>query len=312
MGKYIFGVDVGGTSVKMGFFSREGELLDTWEIPTRTENRGENILPDIAESIHKKIEEKQMKKEDIVGVGIGVPGPVTDDGVIHKAINLGWGVMPITDTLEKLCGIPAKAGNDANVAALGEMWKGGGQGYRSLIVVTLGTGIGGGVIVDGKLVTGAAGASGEIGHMHAVDGETEVCKCGRRGCLEQYGSATGIVHLAKRYLEKTDVPSLLREKEVTAKAVFDAVKEGDEAAIAIAGQFGDILGKGLGMIASVLNPEVFVIGGGVSKAGEMLFDYIRPAFEKYVFPGSIDTDFKLATLGNNAGIYGAAKLVLDN
>lgn len=311
MGKYIFGVDVGGTSVKMGLFDAAGEVLDKWEIPTRTENGGEKILPDIADSINQKIAEKKYAKEEIAGIGIAVPGPVDAAGVVNRAVNLGWGVTPVKETIEKLCGIPTVVGNDANVAALGEMWKGGGQGYTSLVLVTLGTGIGGGVIVDGCLVTGAAGAGGEIGHMHVMDGEEEACNCGCKGCLEQYGSATGIVRLAKRTLAKSDKPSVLRDGDITAKAVFDAVKEGDEAAIDIAGEFGEILGKGFAMIASVLNPAAFVIGGGVSKAGEILFDYIRPPFEKYVFPGAKDAKFVLATLGNDAGIYGGAKLVLD-
>lgn len=312
MGKYIFGVDVGGTSVKMGLFDMTGMVVDKWEIPTRTEESGERILPDIAESINRKAAEKQYTKEDICGIGIAVPGPVDAAGVVNKAVNLGWGVTPVKETMERLCGVPTVVGNDANVAALGEMWKGGGQGYDSLVLVTLGTGIGGGVIVDGRLVTGADGAGGEIGHMHVMDGEEEACNCGCRGCLEQYGSATGIVRLAKRILEKTDKPSALRSGEITAKAVFDAVKDGDEAAKDIAGEFGEILGKGFAMIASVLNPAAFVIGGGVSKAGDILFDYIRPPFEKYVFPGAENAKFVLATLGNDAGIYGAAKLVLDS
>lgn len=311
MGKYIFGVDVGGTSVKMGLFDMAGMVIDKWEIPTRTENGGELILPDIADSINQKITKEQYLKEDIIGLGMAVPGPVNAAGVVNKAVNLGWGVTPVKETMERLCGIPAVVGNDANVAALGEMWKGGGQGYDSLILVTLGTGIGGGVIVDGRLVTGVNGAGGEIGHMHVVDGEEEACNCGCKGCLEQYGSATGIVRLAKRYFAKSDRPSPLRETDITAKAVFDAVAGGDEAAKEIAGEFGEILGKGLAMIASVLNPAAFVVGGGVSKAGEVLFDYIRPSFEKYVFPGAKDAKLVLATLGNDAGIYGAAKLVLD-
>ena len=311
MGKYIFGVDVGGTSVKMGIFNVEGAVIDKWEIPTRTENGGERILPDIAESVNQKIKEKQYAKEDIAGIGIAVPGPVNDAGVVNKAVNLYWGVTPVKEIIEGLCGVPAQVGNDANVAALGEMWKGGGQGYTSLVLVTLGTGIGGGVIVDGRLVTGADGAGGEIGHMHVMDDEEEVCNCGCKGCFEQYGSATGIVRLAKRALAKTDEPSILRDKEITAKAVFDAVKEGDKAAKEIAEEFGGILGKGLAMIASVLNPAAFVVGGGVSMAGEMIFDYICPSFEKYVFPGAKNAKFVLATLGNDAGIYGAAKLVLD-
>lgn len=311
MGKYIFGVDVGGTSVKMGLFDIAGMIIDKWEIPTRTENDGGRILPDIADSINQKIEEKQYLKEDIAGIGIAVPGPVDAAGVVNKAVNLGWGVTPVKETMERLCGIPTVVGNDANVAALGEMWKGGGQGYTSLVLVTLGTGIGGGVIVDGRLVTGADGAGGEIGHMHVTDGEEEACNCGCKGCLEQYGSATGIVRLAKRYFAKSDKPSVLQDTEITAKAVFDAVEEGDEAAKEIAGEFGEILGKGLAMIASVLNPAAFVVGGGVSKAGEVLFEYIRPSFERYVFPGAKNAKFVLATLGNDAGIYGSAKLVLD-
>lgn len=311
MGKYIFGVDVGGTSVKMGLFDVAGVVADKWEIPTRTENGGCNILPDIADSINAKIVEKQYVKEDITGIGIAVPGPVDADGVVNKAVNLGWGVVPVKETIEKLCGISTRVGNDANVAALGEMWKGGGQGFTSLVVVTLGTGVGGGVIVDGRLVGGADGAGGEIGHIRIVDGEEEICNCGCRGCLEQYSSATGVVRLAKRALAKTDKPSVLRDREITAKDVFDAVKEGDQIAEEIAKEFGDILGKGLSVVAGVLNPAAFVIGGGVSKAGEMLFDYIRPAFLKYVFPGAKNAEFTLATLGNDAGIYGAAKLILD-
>lgn len=311
MGKYIFGIDVGGTSVKMGLFDLAGMVVDKWEIPTRTENGGERILPDIADSINQKIAKEQYLKDDIAGIGMAVPGPVDGSGVVNKAVNLGWGVMPVKETIERLCGIPTVVGNDANVAALGEMWKGGGQGYDSLILVTLGTGIGGGVIVNGRLVTGADGAGGEIGHMHVMDGEEEVCNCGCKGCLEQYGSATGIVRLAKRYFAKSDKSSVLRDTDITAKAVFDAVKEGDEAAKEIAGEFGEILGKGLAMVASVLNPAAFVVGGGVSKAGEILFEYIRPSFEKYVFPGAKEAKFVLATLGNDAGIYGSAKMVLD-
>ena len=311
MGKYIFGVDLGGRRIIKKLFQADGEVLDKWEIPTRTEGNGEKILPDIADSIVEKATQKSIAKEDVLGVGIGVPGPVDGNGVVYKAVNLGWDIFNVAETLSGLCGFPAYAGNDANVAALGEMWKGGGQGYRSLVAVTLGTGIGGGVIVDGKLLTGYTGAGGEIGHIHIMDNEPDACGCGKHGCLEQYGSATGIVRLANRTLATTAQDSVLRGGEISAKAVFDAVKEKDAVAIQIAEQFGEILGKGLAIIASILNPELFVIGGGVSKAGEVLFEYIRPAYEKYVFHGSKKTEFALATLGNDAGIYGAAKLVLD-
>ena len=312
MASYVFGVDVGGTTVKMGLFDINGSVLDKWEIPTRTEDNGKNILPDIAASIEAKIAEKNITKEDVAGVGVGVPGPVDGDGVVHKAVNLGWSQFNMKQELTKLLGgMYVEGGNDANVAALGEMWKGGGQGHKNLVAVTLGTGVGGGIIINGEIMTGATGAGGEIGHIHVEDNETESCGCGNYGCLEEYASATGITRLANRALQESDKDSILRTGEVSAKTVFDAVKAGDELAIEVAKKFGEYLGKGLAVIAGVINPEIFVIGGGVSKAGEILFDYIKPPFERTVFHGSKDTIFALATLGNDAGIYGAAKMVLD-
>ena len=309
MKKYVFGVDIGGTSVKLGLFDVEGNVLDKWEIPTRTENGGEKILPDIADSIREKM--KQIDKDFVAGVGVGAPGPVDGKGIVHRAVNLGWGTFNIKDTLEDLLNMPVMAGNDANVAALGEMWMGGGQGYRDLVVVTLGTGVGGGIIIDGKMLTGATGAGGEIGHIHVNDEEEEICGCGNKGCLEQYSSATGITRLANQLLASSDKDSVLRGGEVSAKTVFDAVKERDPLAVEVAEKFGKYLGDGLASIACVVNPEAIVIGGGVSKAGEILIDFIRPHYEKNVFHGSRQVKFSLATLGNDAGIYGAAKLVLD-
>ena len=311
MSKYSFGVDVGGTTIKMGLFDLDGNVLDKWEIKTRTENGGVNVLPDIAEAIKAKISEKAIAKEDVVGVGIGVPGPVDDKGVVYKCVNLGWGVLNINEELGKLLDMPVKGGNDANVAALGEMWKGGGQGFESIVVVTLGTGVGGGIIMNGKILTGAKGAAGEIGHIHVDDNEKDVCGCGNSGCLEQFASATGIVRLANRALEATDKKTVLKAGEVSAKDVWDAVKAGDEVAIEIAEKFGQYLGKGLAAVAGVINPEAFVIGGGVSKAGTILLDYIQKNYTPYVFHASRDVKFTLATLGNDGGIYGAAKLVLD-
>ncbi len=311
MSQYVFGVDIGGTTVKLGLFDVEGNLLDKWEIPTRTEESGSNILPDIAKDIQQKIEEKQISKEMVVGVGVGAPGPIDNQGVVHRAVNLGWGVFSIKDTLEEILKVPVMAGNDANVAALGEMWKGGGQGSSDLIVVTLGTGVGGGIIVDGKILTGAVGAGGEIGHIHVEDNESEKCGCGNTGCLEQYASATGVTRLANRRLAESEKESTLRGGEVSAKTVFDAVKAGDALAMEVAEEFGKYLGNCLAAIAGVVNPEAIVLGGGVSKAGEILINYIKPYYEKNVFHGSRNVKFSLATLGNDAGIYGAAKLVLD-
>lgn len=311
MKNYCFGVDVGGTTVKIGLFDREGTILDKWEISTRTEGNGEKILPDIAQALQKKMEEKGLQKEDMAGVGIGAPGPIDKDGTVYEAVNLGWGVFSLRDTLQELCGMPVRAGNDANVAALGEMWKGGGQGYRNLVLVTLGTGVGGGILVNGEILNGATGAGGEIGHIHIQDGEEDACGCGNHGCLEQYASATGIVRLANRILNATDEDSVLRQGKVSAKTVFDAVKAGDQVAVQIAEAFGDYLGKGLAAIAGVVNPEAFVIGGGVSKAGDILFSFIEKNYRKYVFHGSRNARFTLATLGNDAGICGAAKLILE-
>ena len=310
MKKYCFGIDVGGTTVKCGLFTVEGEVLDKWEIKTRTEDNGVNILPDVAETINQKIQEKNIEKESVAGIGIGVPGPVNEAGEVPCAVNLHWGYVNIVGDLERLTGLPVKAGNDANVAALGELWKGGGAGYHSLIMVTLGTGVGGGIIINEKIVAGSHGAGGEIGHAHVEDAITDPCNCGNCGCLEQVASATGIVRLAKEALASTEAPSLLRGQEVTAKAVWDAVKEKDAVAIQVAERFGNYLGKTLAVFATVADPQVIVIGGGVSKAGTILLDYVTGPFRKFAFSACRETEFALATLGNDAGIFGAAKMVI--
>lgn len=313
MSKYAFGVDVGGTTVKLGLFNDEGQVLDKWEIPTVKDNGGEKVLPDIAASIKNKMQEKNITAADLVGVGIGAPGAVNADGfMVNGAVNIGWGSFDLAETLKKELNldVTVKAGNDANVAALGEMWQGGGKGYSNLVAVTLGTGVGGGIIIDGRILTGTNGAGGEIGHIHIEDNETEVCGCKNKGCLEQYASATGITRLANRRLAKDDAPSILRGGEISAKTVFDAVKAGDKVAIEIAEQFGEYLGKGLAAVASVVDPQIFVIGGGVSKAGDILFKYIEPSYKRCAFGPCKQAKFALAELGNDAGIYGAAALVL--
>lgn len=310
MKEYCFGIDVGGTTVKCGLFNVKGDVLDKWEIPTRTENNGCNILPDAAATIAAKIEEKKLDRTEIAGVGVGVPGPVNEEGEVPTAVNLHWGYVHLVEQMERLTGLPVKAGNDANVAALGEMWKGGGAGYHNVVLVTLGTGVGGGIIHNGQIVTGSHGAGGEIGHIHVTDDVDRDCNCGNRGCLEQVTSATGITYLANRRLEKDDVPSVLRGQEISAKAVFDAVKENDTVAMEIAEEFGRYLGMALANIAGVVDPDIFVIGGGVSKAGPILLEYIEKYYKKYAFMACKETPFALAELGNDAGIYGAAKLVL--
>lgn len=311
MGKYAFGVDVGGTTVKIGLFEKTSGVCDKWEIPTRKENKGEFVLPDIVDSLLKKMQEKEISMDDILGIGVGVPGAVDEDGtLVNGAVNIGWGVFNLPDVMNSYLNVPVIAANDANVAAFGEMWQGGGKGYSNMVAVTLGTGVGGGIIINGNILTGATGAGGEIGHIHIEDNETEACGCKNYGCLEQYASATGIVRLATRRLAEDDKPSVLRGVELSAKAVFDAVKENDEVAVEIANRFGEYLGKGLAAVANVVNPEIFVIGGGVSKAGEILLSYIEPSFKKYAFRPCRGAKFALATLGNDAGIFGAAGLIL--
>ena len=310
--KYGFGIDLGGTTVKIAYFDETGNMLDKWEIPTVTENGGAQILPDIAESIHQYIEGYSIPETAILGLGIGVPGPVNAKGVVNKCINLGWGVFNIAQTLSELTGFPVKAGNDANVAALGEFWKGGGQGCDNMVFVTLGTGVGGGIVVEGKLLHGAHGSGAEIGHLVLNREETVPCNCGKKGCVEQYCSATGIVRLAKLYLSSHDAPSKLRELEnLTCKDIFDAGKAGDPAALVILDQVYRYMGEFLANVCSTVDPEVVVIGGGVSKAGDVLIQGIEPYFQKYVFHAASGARFALASLGNDAGAYGAFKLALD-
>lgn len=313
MAKYVFGVDIGGTTVKIGLFTNDGVMVDKWEITTRTDEGGKYILSDIADSVENKLVEKAIDKTDVLGVGMGVPGPVKADGTVLRCVNLGWGIFNAADELSKLIGLPVKAGNDANMAALGEMWQGGGKGYTNIVMVTLGTGVGGGIIIDGKMLSGVNGAGGEIGHIQVNDDETEVCGCGRKGCLEQYTSATGIVRMANTMLNTTDRPSALRNVQyVSAKAVFDAAKQGDELAAEIVDRHGKCLGKTLAQIACVVDPEVFVIGGGVSKAGEIITDTTSKYFQEYAFHACKKTQFKLATLGNDAGMYGGACAILND
>lgn len=309
--KYCYGVDIGGTTVKMGLFEEDGTILEKWEIVTNISDEGKAILPDIAASVLEKTKKHGLDKADILGIGVGVPAPVTADGVVNGSANLGWKYKEVKRELEELTGITSVIGNDANVAALGEMWKGGGAGQKNMVMVTLGTGVGGGVIIDGKVITGEHGAGGEIGHICVNYDEPDTCGCGNHGCLEQYASATGIVRLAKMRLEGETKSTALKKTSVTAKDVFDAVKAGDTVAIEIAEEFGKYLACGLVNLAVIADPAVFVIGGGVSKAGEVLIPFIQKPYKERAFFSNKEIEFKLATLGNDAGICGAAKMVLD-
>jgi len=315
--KYCFGIDIGGTTVKCGLFTVEGQLIDKWEIVTDKSEQGKKILRDVAVAVADKMQERSICAEDVEGLGVGVPGPVLLQSVVKGCVNLGWAEYNVKEELERelKCALdgkyfPVLVENDANVAALGELWQGTGKGNRSLVMVTLGTGVGGGIVLDGKILSGATGAAGEIGHMPVLYDEPEMCNCGKKGCLEQIASATGIVRHAKRLLANTDKVSVLRKEDLTAKDVFDGFKVGDELAGVIVNDVCDCLATALAHITCVVNPEVIVIGGGVSKAGNILTDTVTKYYKEKAFHACRDTKIVLATLGNDAGIYGAAGLVL--
>ena len=313
MKEYAFGIDLGGTTAKVGLFTTSGKLLEKWEVSTDTSNNGAHILENLAAAVQQKMQEKGLSADEVEGVGLGVPGPVLDSSIVPiVCANLGgWGNRNVSIELSELLGgIRVLVGNDANVAALGEIWMGTAKGCRSAVMVTLGTGVGGGVIVNGKVIDGAHGAGGEIGHITVNRHETATCGCGKHGCLEQYASATGITRLANIRLAKDDKASVLRGQEVSAKTVFDAVKADDEVAKEIAEEFGKYLGHAMANLAAVADPSAIVIGGGVSKAGEVLLQYVEKNFKEKAFFANKDTEFVLATLGNDAGICGAAKLIL--
>jgi len=309
--EYIFGIDIGGTTIKLGLFKNDGKLLDKWEINTRKELNGKYIIQDIVSTLEEKLKNKNIIKDDIMGIGIGVPGPISEDGTVLMCVNIGWGVFNVVEEFQKLINLPIKVSNDANVAALGEMWQGGGKGYENVVMITLGTGVGGGIIVNSKVISGSHGAGGEIGHMNVSNNETKMCGCGNKGCLEQYASATGIVRTAKELLSNTTSSSRLRDvQNLSSKDIFDAAKNEDELAIKVIDDLGDKLGTALAHISCIVDPEVFVIGGGVANAGDILIKTVQKYFRKNAFHASIDTRFELAKLGNDAGIYGAAKLIL--
>ena len=313
MSQFVFGVDIGGTTVKLGLFTSDGTLLEKWEIPTVTENGGAAILPDVAASINAKIKEKSLSFEQIAGIGLGVPGPVGPDSTVYKCINLGWGVFNLKEEMNRLIPeIPnVAAANDANVAALGELWQGGGKGKNSAVMFTLGTGVGGGVIINGKIVAGANGGGGEVGHIVVEPNEIEACNCGKCGCLEQYASANGIVKMAKNMLSKCDTHSALRDMEhFTSKEICDLAREGEEMAGIIIDRCCEYLGRAMSFVACTVDPDVFIIGGGMSRAGCIISDTTFDYYHKYAFHVSNNTTIATAELGNDAGIYGCAKMVL--
>lgn len=315
MENYIFGVDIGGTTIKLGLFRSEGELLEKWEIPTRTMEKGAFVLPDAAESIKAAMERQGIRETQVEGIGIGVPGPVDENDTVHGCVNLGWGEFSIRERMKELLPeIPnVKAGNDATIATLGELCFGGGRGNGSAAMFTLGTGVGGGIAIAGKTFRGFHGGAGEWGHIVLNPQEKDVCNCGKRGCLEQYASATGIVRIAEHMLKESSQPSGLRKRErITARDICDLAREGDKLAENVLEQCTDYLGRAMSYVACAVDPEVFLIGGGMSRAGAVLLDRIRRSYKRYAFHVLRDTPIIGAELGNDAGIYGCVKMVRLN
>ena len=308
--KYIYGIDIGGTTIKMGLFAEDGTLKEKWEIKTRTEDNGKNIISDIATAVNDHMKENDLTREDVIGIGAGVPGAVLEFARVNECVNLGWGSVDVAGELSKLTGCPVKATNDANAAALGEIWMGAAAKYYSEVMINLGTGVGGGIIIDGKIVDGSRGYGGEIGHMTVDPFDDRVCNCGKTGCLELYASATGIVYETKKALKDYKEATTLRDlDEVTAKDIFDAAKEGDTFAKERVDDLGQKLALAAGNIALMVDPEVFVIGGGVSKSEDIILDGLKEMVRGHlVYKEEEFADIVIATLGNDAGIIGAAIL----
>lgn len=309
--KFIFGVDIGGTTCKAGLFSDSGSLVEKWEFKTDTSDLGEHILANVSEQIHNKINQHQLELSQVIGIGVGVPGPVTNAGIVHGCVNLGWGEKNVVTELKKLIDVPVCAGNDASVAALGELVAGSGKGKHSLLMVTLGTGVGGGLVYKDQVVHGAHGAAGEIGHMTVNPKERERCNCGRHGCLEQYVSATGICRMAEQMMnDYNDILTELDKDKLDARKIFEAAQSQDGIGVLVVEKFGRILGTALANLAVIFNPEMIVIGGGVSNAGDYLLNLISNNFKEKVFKPCSQTEIQIASLGNDAGIYGCYALFL--
>ncbi|NQP52081.1 ROK family glucokinase [Streptococcus suis] len=318
MSKKIIGIDLGGTSVKLAILTTEGEIQEKWSIKTNILDDGSHIVPDIIDSIKQRFETHGLTKDDFLGVGMGSPGVVDSEaGTVIGAYNLNWKTLQLVkDRFESALGLPFFIDNDANVAALGEQWVGAGNNNPNVVFMTLGTGVGGGVIAAGNLIRGVKGAGGELGHITVDFDEPFACTCGKKGCLETVASATGIVNLSRRYADQYAGDAKLKQmiddgQDVTAKDVFDLAKEGDDLALIVYRHFSDYLGVACANIAAVLNPAYIVLGGGVSAAGEFLLDGVRKVFAENSFPQIKEsTQIVLATRGNDAGVLGAASLVL--
>ncbi|WP_102335805.1 ROK family glucokinase [Salimicrobium jeotgali] len=308
--KYI-GVDIGGTTVKMAVLDKDGKMIHKWEIPTVTEESGNSIISDVSASLEHALDELKIDKRTLHGIGVGAPGFIEqEEGYVYEAINIGWKDFGMGEALKQATGLQVWADNDANIAALGENWLGAGHNCASMVAVTLGTGVGGGIIVNHKVINGTNGTGGEIGHITVKPGYPHYCNCGRYGCLETEASATAIARKAKERQLKNENGFLSSIKNPEAKDVFEGLKQDDEDCRLIVKDVTDQLGLALANLAVTINPEKIVIGGGVSKAGEQLIEPLKTAFRKYALPRVREVcDISIAELGNDAGVIGGAFLV---
>lgn len=315
--KWMIGVDLGGTFSKIAIIDMDGNIVRKWEIPTDVSNEGQEIPVTIAKLIKVHLEQWNLAQNLIQGIGIGAPGPVQiEEGVVREAVNLGWkDPYPLKEILEQQTSLPVMVDNDANCAALGEMWKGAGEGLKDLVCVTLGTGVGAGIITNGEIVHGSNGSAGEIGHITSILDGGARCNCGKCGCLETIASAAGIVRIALSKMKQDQPMSRLfthyrQTNQMSAKAVFDFARLGDFLALEVVREITMYLGVALANIANTLNPEAIVLGGGVSKAGDILLLTVKQFFDQFTFPQvKKSTQLRLAKLGNDAGVVGAAWLV---
>jgi glucokinase len=316
MNKKLIGIDLGGTTAKFAIMTADGEVQQKWTIETNILDDGSHIVPDIIDSINHHIKLYNMDKDQFIGIGMGTPGSVDiEKGTVIGAYNLNWATLQtVKEDIEAGTGLNFALDNDANVAALGERWRGAGDNESDVVVVTLGTGVGGGIIANGQLLHGVAGSAGEIGHV-TVDPNGYQCTCGKRGCLETVSSATGVVRVARTLAEefagKSRLKSMIDDGQVSSKDVFELAAEGDVLALRVVDKVTYYLGLACGNIGNTLNPSSIVIGGGVSASGEFLRGRVEKYFEEFTFPQVRNTTkIKLAELGNEAGVIGAASLAL--
>lgn len=310
--RYGFGIYIGSSRIFLAYFEETGRLLEKWSIPTPPKHSSNQVLEDIAREIEDYMSRNGIFEDDVLGIGVGLPGPVNSSGTVNKCVNLGWGMFNIDRALSGLTGMPVAATNVANAAAVGESWQGSGKGRKNVFFVAMNTGVGGALIMDGKLASGAHGGAGEVGHMTVNRKETEACTCGKFGCLEQYCSPTGVVRMAKQAMAGSKTPSVLRSKrELVFTDVFSAAAKGDRLAAEVKEEFCACFGQAIANVCAVTNPDTVILGGQLPDCGKAVVEGILRYFGKFVFHANREVQFETARLGVDAPLYGAFKLVLD-